>query len=366
MHLYVHVPFCARRCSYCDFAIAVRREVPSQKFVDAVLAEWRGWQRHPAWVDSPSLATIYLGGGTPSHLDATEVARLLDSIRGDRPVDPNAEITLETNPEDVTPANAAAWIEAGINRVSLGVQSFNDAVLAWMHRAHDAAAVSVAMAVLRGAGFRNISVDLIFALPDALARDWTRDIELALALNPEHLSLYGLTVEQGTPLGKWTARGESTPPPDERYASEYLVAHRALLAGGFDHYEVSNAGRPGFRARHNSAYWRRAPFIGLGPSAHSALDRRRSWNVREWANYERLADQGLAVGEEGEDLSEAQLRLEALYLGLRTSDGLAADLVPEAARRHWVANGWAAVTQETLRLTAEGWLRLDALVRSIA
>lgn len=366
MHLYIHVPFCARRCSYCDFAIAVRREVPSRKFVDTVLTEWRGWQPHPAWVNSPSLATIYLGGGTPSHLDAAEVTRLLDTVRSDRPVDPDAEITLEANPEDVTPANAGAWIKAGINRVSLGVQSFDDAVLAWMHRTHDSAAVSTAMSVLRGAGFKNISVDLIFALPVALARDWVRDLELALALNPEHLSLYGLTVEEGTPLGKWTARGESAPPPDERYAAEYLLAHQALRAAGLDHYEVSNAGRPGFRARHNSAYWRRAPFIGLGPSAHSAMGRRRSWNVREWASYERLTDQGQVVAEEGEELSEAQLRLETLYLGLRTSDGLAADLLPEVARRDWVANRWAEVINGTLRLTAEGWLRLDALVRSVA
>ncbi len=366
MHLYVHVPFCARRCSYCDFAIAVRREVPSRKFVDAVLAEWQAWQPHGAWIDSPSLATIYLGGGTPSHLDAAELARLLDRVRSDRPADPDVEITLEANPEDVTPANAAAWIRAGINRVSLGVQSFDNAVLTWMHRTHDAAAVTVAMSALRGAGFRNISVDLIFALPESLARNWARDLELALSLNPEHLSLYGLTVEEGTPLGKWTSRGESAPPPDERYAAEYLVAHEALRAAGLDHYEVSNAGRPGYRARHNSAYWRRAPFIGLGPSAHSALDRRRSWNVREWANYERLTDQGVVVAEEGEELNEAQLRLEALYLGLRTSEGLAADLVPEGARRDWVANGWAEETARTLRLTAEGWLRLDALVRSVA
>ena len=366
VHLYVHVPFCARRCSYCDFAIAVRREVPSRKFVDALLAEWRAWQQDPAWDASPSLATIYLGGGTPSHLDAVELRRLLDALRSDRPVDPDAEVTLEANPEDVTVRNAEAWIAAGVNRISLGVQSFDDTVLAWMHRTHDAAAVPAAMASLRAAGFSNISVDLIFALPEALGRDWSRDLELALALAPEHLSLYGLTVEAGTPLGRWTSRGESTPPPDERYAAEYLLAHRALGAAGLDHYEVSNAGRPGYRARHNSAYWRRAPFIGLGPSAHSALGGRRAWNVREWANYERLIDHGQPVGEAMEQLDASQLRLEEMYLGLRTSDGLASDQIPEAARRDWVANGWALAQGGRHRLTVEGWLRLDALVGSIA
>lgn len=366
MHVYVHVPFCARRCSYCDFAIAVRREVPSRKFVDAVLTEWRGWQQHPAWDRSPALATIYLGGGTPSHLDSQELARLIARLGADRPVDADAEVTLEANPEDVSPANAAAWIAAGVNRVSLGVQSFDDAVLAWMHRTHDAAAVPAAMSTLRAAGFRNISVDLIFALPDALSRNWSRDLELALALEPEHLSLYGLTVEAHTPLGRWTARGESRPAPDDRYAAEYLHAHEALGRAGLEHYEVSNAGRPGFRARHNSAYWRRSPFIGLGPSAHSGLDGKRSWNVREWAGYERLIDAGGTTREAVETLDDTQLRIENLYLGLRTLDGVSSSLVSAPARRAWVTNGWATDSDERLRLTPEGWLRLDALVRSVA
>jgi len=366
VHLYIHVPFCARRCSYCDFAIAVRREVPSRAFVDAVLAEWSTWQAHRAWIESPALDTIYLGGGTPSHLDAPELDRLISAIRRDRPVNRGAEITLEANPEDVTPGNAAAWIAAGVNRISLGVQSFDDVVLKWMHRVHDAAAVPAAMSMLRSAGFSNVSVDLIFALPEALQRDWLRDLELALALEPEHLSLYGLTIEEGTPLGRWTARGESKPPPDERYAAEYLVAHRALASAGFDHYEVSNAARDGHRARHNSAYWRRAPFIGLGPSAHSGFGTRRSWNVREWASYQRLYAAGKPVQAEEEQLDPEQLRLEELYLGLRTSDGLACNLIPAGAARDWVANGWARTTDERLRLTLEGWLRLDALVRSVA
>jgi oxygen-independent coproporphyrinogen-3 oxidase len=366
VHLYIHVPFCARRCSYCDFAIAVRREVPSRKFVDAVLTEWRGWQSHSAWSSSPSLATIYLGGGTPSHLDALELGRLIRTLKRDRPVDADAEITLEANPEDVTPYSAAAWIAAGVNRVSLGVQSFDDAVLTWMHRTHDAAAVPAAMSVLRAAGFSNISVDLIFALPDALRRDWARDLDLALALEPEHLSLYGLTVEEGTPLGRWTARGESLPPPDDRYAAEYLLANRALTAAGFEHYEVSNAGLPGRRARHNSAYWKRAPFIGLGPSAHSGHEGRRSWNVREWASYERLTDAGQPVLAEQEELAPDQLRLEALYLGLRTSDGVTNDLLPEPVRNIWVKNGWSESVGDRHQLTPEGWLRLDALVRSVA
>ena len=329
-----------------------------------VLAEWQRRQLEPAWSDSPSLATIYLGGGTPSRLDAAELGRMLTELQRDRPVDAGAEVTLEANPEDITAPNTEAWIAAGVNRVSLGVQSFDDAVLRWMHRTHDAAAVPAAMATLRAAGFHNISLDLIFALPEVLNRDWSRDLELALALEPEHLSLYGLTVEEGTPLGRWTARGESMPPPDERYAAEYLQAHQSLRAAGFDHYEVSNAGRPGYRSLHNSAYWRRAPFIGLGPSAHSAVAGRRSWNVPQWASYERLVSAGQPIHEE-EVLSESQLRLEQLYLGLRTSDGVESGLIPAAALGGWIGSGWAESSGGVCRLTAEGWLRLDALVRSI-
>ncbi len=293
MHLYLHVPFCSRRCSYCDFAIAVRRRVPSREFVDAILAEWRSRQADPAWAESPTLGTVYLGGGTPSKLDTGELGRLLETITADRPLESGAEVTLETNPEDVSPAAAAAWLAAGINRVSLGVQSFDDAVLQWMHRTHDAAAVPAAMVTLREAGFVNVSIDLIFALPDALGRDWARDLDSAFALAPDHMSLYGLTVEAGTPLGRWTARGSVGTAGDDRYATEYLMAHDALERHGFEHYEVSNAGRPGYRARHNSAYWRRAPFIGLGPSAHSESGGRRAWNVREWADYEHRIQGGL-------------------------------------------------------------------------
>jgi oxygen-independent coproporphyrinogen III oxidase len=364
MHLYVHVPFCARRCSYCDFAIAVRREVPSRAYVDAVLAEWRGWQDDGALEGVRSLRTVYFGGGTPSKLAAGEVARLLDGIRALRPIEPDAEITLEANPEDVSPSAVVAWRGAGVNRVSLGVQSFQPAVLAWMHRTHDLAAVHRAVATLREGGIGDLSLDLIFAAPESLARDWAADLDAAVALAPEHLSVYGLTVEPGTPLGRWTARAEVVPAPDERYAAEFLLAHERLTAAGYGHYEVSNYGRAGFRARHNSAYWRRAPFIGLGPSAHSGFGRRRRWNLSAWAAYERAATAGRSVVEAEEQLDDAQVRLEELYLGLRTLEGLPAAVLGSPAA--WRDAGWAELRGDRIVLTAEGWLRLDALVRSAA
>ena len=273
VHVYVHVPFCARRCSYCDFAIAVRREVPSEYFTELVLREWDAWQEHPAWGESPDVRTIYLGGGTPSRLSGTAVARLLEGIARKRGIVSGAEVTLEANPDDVTPAAARTWRAAGVNRVSLGVQSFDPAVLRWMHRTHTAEQVAPAVEALRSAGIEELSLDLIFGLPADLGRVWDADLARAFALAPEHLSLYGLTVEEHTPLGRWTERGDVAPVDEERYAVEFLGAHAALAANGFEHYEVSNAARPGRRARHNSAYWRRAPFIGLGPSAQRVRTR---------------------------------------------------------------------------------------------
>jgi len=364
VHLYIHVPFCARRCSYCDFAIAVRREVPSDAFASAALAEWRGWQAHDAWAQSPIVETIYFGGGTPSRIDPAAVARVLNAIRHDRPVAPEAEITLEANPDDVTPAAAAAWVAAGINRVSLGVQSFDPGVLQWMHRTHTAAQVPAAVATLRAAGIADLSLDLIFALPRILQRDWASDLDQALALGPEHLSLYGLTVEPHTPLGRWTARAEVPPLDDDAYAAEFLVADARLREAGFEHYEVSNAARPGRRARHNSAYWRRAPFIGLGPSAHSGFGATRQWNIRDWSAYERAVAAGAPIVAGEESLDPAALRLEELYLGLRTSDGLPAAAIPAPIAEQWTGAGWAT-SGDRIRLTPEGWLRLDALVASL-
>src|SRR5205814_10560524 len=187
----------------------------------------------------------------------------------------NVEITLEANPEDVTPDHAKAWRASGINRVSLGAQSFDDAVLKWMHRSHDAARIGAAVHALRGAGIDNISLDLIFALPAELQRDWERDLELALSLGPNHLSLYGLTVEERTPLARWISRGAIAAPDDDRYAEEYLLAHLRLAASGYHFYEVSNACRGDAESRHNSAYWSGRPYLGLGPAAHSYDGRAR-------------------------------------------------------------------------------------------
>ncbi|HJR51755.1 MAG TPA: radical SAM family heme chaperone HemW [Gemmatimonadales bacterium] len=361
MHLYIHVPFCARRCSYCDFAIAVRRDVPSAAFTDAVLREWAGWQGHEIWDGASVVESVYFGGGTPSRLDPSAIARILERLSTDRPLDPDAEVTLEANPDDVTGQAARLWRDAGINRVSLGAQSFDPAVLAWMHRTHSSEQIGAAVAILRDAGIAELSLDLIFGLPAALGRDWTADLERALSLRPDHLSLYGLTVEDHTPLARWTARGEVTPVDEDRYAIEFLHADRGLGDAGYEHYEVSNYSLPGRRARHNSAYWRRAPFIGIGPSAHSGWGASRQWNLREWAAYERAVAAGESAVAGVESLDPTAVELEELYLGLRTREGVPAARLPPETARAWIEAGWAVSAGGRVRLTTEGWLRLDAL-----
>ena len=369
MHLYLHVPFCVRRCSYCDFSIAVRKRIPAQEYVDSVLKEWNSADPGPTARGKPD--TIYFGGGTPSLLPPEAINRLMrnlmssaDSERMARGERTDIEVTLEANPEDVTPDSARAWKTAGINRVSLGAQSFDDEVLKWMHRSHTGARIGAAVHILRGVGIENISLDLIFALPDELRRDWERDLEMALALRPVHLSLYGLTVEPRTPLDRWISRGATHAPDEERYAEEYLFAHRRLAADGFEFYEVSNASRPGFRSKHNSAYWSGESYLGLGPAAHSFDGRTRRWNIRAWEAYRRAISEGRSPIESEETLTDDQGRTEAVYLGLRTVEGLPSTILHQP-QPSFTAQGWVQVVDGRLKCTPEGWLRLDSIVNEL-
>jgi oxygen-independent coproporphyrinogen III oxidase len=375
-HLYLHVPFCVRRCSYCDFSIAIRKRIPVRDYVAALLSEWRSAEPGPvaperrAWNGS-GLETIYFGGGTPSLLAPEAIRQIVSEIVGSADPGPTArgergrfEVTLEANPEDVTTENAKAWRAAGVNRVSLGAQSFDDTALKWMHRSHSAARIGAAVHALRGAGIENISLDLIFALPDELGRDWERDLDMALALRPTHLSLYGLTVEPRTPLDRWISRGATQPPDEERYAEEYLFAHRRLAADGLEFYEVSNASRPGFRSKHNSAYWSGKSYVGLGPAAHSFDGRTRRWNVRAWEAYRRAIAEGRSPVESEERLTDEQQRMEVLYLGLRTVEGVSSTILHQPPPS-FTAEGWVEMTNGRLKCTPEGWLRLDSVVNEI-
>ncbi len=365
-HLYLHVPFCARRCSYCDFAIAVRREVPWQGFAQAVAQEC---EIRAVGDTSAPLRTVYLGGGTPSRLGPHGVGAVLDALRRHVAMEDDAEVTLEANPEDISEEAVRAWRDAGVNRLSIGVQSFDDLVLSWMHRVHDASAARRAVEVARKAGMDAFSLDLIFATPDRLGRKWEHDLEQIVALAPDHVSLYGLTIEPHTPLGRWHERGQEREADEERYEREFLLAHDTLGSAGFEHYEVSNFARPGKRARHNSAYWRGVPYLGLGPSAHGFDGDTRRWNIEAFAAWERTVGTRTDPVGGQEALTEENRIAEAVYLGLRTSDGL---LLEEGERSRvlpWQDAGWIGL-QETpdgprAVCTARGWLRLDALAADL-
>jgi oxygen-independent coproporphyrinogen III oxidase len=362
-HLYVHIPFCARRCSYCDFAIAVRRVVPVDEYLRQVEAELD--LRFPS-SDPWPLRTIYLGGGTPSRLGPEGISRLMATLNRRVQLLADAEVTIEANPDDVSADAARAWLAAGINRVSLGAQSFDDGALKWMHRVHDAKSIGVSFDTLRAAGFDDVSLDLIFSLPASLDRDWRSDLIRAIDLGPTHVSLYGLTVEAHAPLGRWIARGDAIEAPEENYESEFLLADELLGAAGFEHYEVSNFAKPNHRARHNSAYWNTVPYAGVGPGAHEFDPPRRRWNVGAYAEWVRRLDAGQDPIEGFEMLSDENRTAEAVYLGLRTTGGLPISETESAHVSRWIEAGWGMVTSAgRLVLTPRGWLRLDSLAADL-
>jgi oxygen-independent coproporphyrinogen-3 oxidase len=360
-HVYVHVPFCARRCSYCDFSIAVRPTPPVAEYLSALRAELtlRYGKDAPWEVD-----TLYFGGGTPSALGAG-VADLISLLREFVQPTESAEITMEANPENVDVTSARAWREAGITRLSLGAQSFDANTLAWMHRTHGADNIPRAVDVARSAGVENVSLDLIFALPRELGRDWEADLSRALALRPAHISLYGLTVEPSTPLAHWVARGRTSPPDDDVYAEEFLFAHEMATTAGFDHYEVSNFALPGRRSRHNSAYWSGVPYAGLGPSAHEFDGTTRRWNQAPYATWLAALRDGMDPVAGAEILTAENHETESVYLGLRTSEGLVTKPGDESVLDSWADQHWVERRAKRAVLTPTGWLRLDALAADL-
>ncbi len=332
--------------------------MPVTDYVEGIRAELA--MRAPA-CEPWELDTLYFGGGTPSRLGGDGVARLLDVLRERVAWNDAAEVTLETNPDDVTEQSARAWRAAGVSRVSLGAQSFQPAALEWMRRTHGADQIRRAVDLLRGAGIGELSIDLIFALPETVPRVWERDLEQALALRPHHLSVYGLTVESHTPLGHGRDRGELAESPDSRYEREFLLADETLGDAGYEHYEVSNYALSGARARHNSSYWRHVPYAALGPAAHRFDGMKRSWNVAPYAEWLRRTAARIDPTEGEEALTAAELDAERVYIGLRTTGGL---VVTEELRAHsarWLDARWAKIEDGRLRLTPLGWLRLDSL-----
>lgn len=362
--VYVHAPFCARRCVYCAFAVKVRAGGGADEWARAIGQELAYIRDEGVFTLSDELASLYVGGGTPSLLGPGAMAALRDVVGADRLRAPALEWTAEANPESFDRTVAEAWRAAGVNRVSLGVQTFHEPTLRWMGRLHGPHGGVDAVRTARAAGIENLSVDLIFGLPGHLGRSWTDDLDRAVDLGAPHVSLYGLSVESGTALGRAVAEGREPEVDEDRYADEFLCAAERLTAAGYEHYEVSNFALPGQRARHNSVYWTGAPYLGLGNGAHSYADPLRRWNVRDWDEYAGSVREGRGAEAEREWIEGETLELERIWLGLRTREGL--DPPPAGTHRahlvdKWMADGLAFVEQGRLRLTPAGWLLLDRL-----
>lgn len=362
--VYVHAPFCARRCVYCDFAVTVRRTGDLPSWEDALAGELATIRQEGLFTLAPRLTTLYVGGGTPSLLGPQAMNGLVRVLGPERLQDPGLEWTAEANPESFTADLAAAWAAAGVNRVSLGLQTFDEAALRWMGRLHGPRGPVRALEAARSAGITNVSVDLIFGLPGHLGRSWDDDLERVLALDVPHVSLYGLTVESGTALGRSVLEGRESPVDEEQYRLEFLRAAEVLGDAGYIHYEVSNFARPGWTSRHNAVYWSGGPYVGLGNGAHSYAPPVRRWNERDWEDYRGRAVAGRSPEAGRENVDPAAHALEREWLALRTREGIPSP--PSGSKQaalvdRWVREGLAERSGDRVRLTGEGWLLLDQL-----
>ena len=377
--VYVHFPFCSVRCPYCDFAVDTRAEIPHDAYADAVVAELAARAR---WFDSAGpLVSIYFGGGTPGLWRPDALGRVITAARGTFGSPPAAEleITVEVNPGETDRARLSALRGEGVNRLSIGIQALEDRLLSALGRNHDAAAGPAAVAAARAAGFDDVSIDLIFGVPGQSLDDWRRAVDAALALAPTHVSAYALTIERGTAFGARDRAGDLLRPDDEVVAAMFEHARAAFAAAGLPPYEVSSYARPGHRSRHNQLYWSLAPYLGVGASAASfrPLADGGGWRF----SNPRATDVYLTATRTGggspaarhvERRTAADLENEAVWLGLRTADGL--DRAAHQARHGrdplagresdvaWaVAAGWMVVDEARVRLTPSGVLFADEI-----
>jgi oxygen-independent coproporphyrinogen-3 oxidase len=324
--VYLHIPFCKSRCSYCDFATDVYRDTATvERYVDALVNEigvFHAVPGVPPFRNGTSIDTIYFGGGTPSLLTPRQVETILDRINLKFEISNDAEITMEMNPATVTPEKLADYRKLGVNRASFGVQTFNDRALKLLARGHDASDARTTLKMLRDAGFDNISFDLIAGLPGQTLDDWRANLDEAIAMRPEHLSLYLLEIHDGTPLAEQVRSGRQ-PKPDEALAAEmYELMLDRLDAAGYKQYEISNFSRPGFESRHNTKYWRLVPVYGFGVSAHSFDGNQRYANERDTAKYVEIIETTGTAEVMREDIDIAS---ESAFLGLRMETGIRLD-----------------------------------------
>jgi oxygen-independent coproporphyrinogen-3 oxidase len=366
---YVHVPFCAHHCGYCDFAVVTGQDGQISLYLEALGAEM-------ARLGSPQpVDTIFLGGGTPTHLNANQLERLLDDVRRWLPLNPGGEFTVEANPGTLGPDKIAALAAGGVNRVSLGVQSFQPGLLRVLERDHVPEDVPRAVAAVRRC-IPQLSLDLIFGAPGQTLAEWADDLARALALGPDHISTYGLTYEKGTHLWKQREGGAIEAQPEETELALYEMAMDTLGAAGFEHYEISNHARPGMRSRHNQVYWANHAYFGFGMGAAKYLRGRRSVNTRELQGYIRKALAGDVIEFQSEELGPEERARETLVMHLRRADGVErsafraqtgfdVDALAGAALARHGELGLVVDNGESMRLTRRGKCLADALVQEL-
>ena len=371
--LYIHIPFCKSRCIYCGF-YSTTAEQMKQAYVDAVCHEMELrdaiYEKEGKDVGK-TLATVYLGGGTPSQLSPTQLQQLFDAIARHYDVNDDAEITIECNPDDVTEAFAELLQSLPVNRVSMGAQTFDDDRLQFIHRRHTSEQVTTAIQRLREKGIHNISVDLMYGFPEETLEEWEHDIQQALALNVEHISAYALTYEEGTPLYRLLEEGKVKEIDEERSLAMYDRLIDRLQEAGYEHYEISNFARKGWRSRHNSSYWQLVPYIGIGAAAHSYDGRRRQWNIADINSYINHIQQGI-VPAEGELLDKDSRYNDHVMLALRTCEGLDLSTLDsdersycEETAKKFVLDGLLVKTDNHLRLSRKGLFVSDMIMSEL-
>jgi putative oxygen-independent coproporphyrinogen III oxidase len=364
---YVHVPFCASRCGYCDFNTYTAEElgggVSRSTYAETVIEEIR-WAKGQVPDDRP-VSTVFVGGGTPTLLGAADLVRILAVIRAEFGLEPDAEVTTEANPDSVSPAMLEELRAGGFTRVSFGVQSLAPHVLATLERTHTPGRALEVIAEARAVGFDRVSADLIYATPGETDGDLRDSVRAVLDAGVDHVSAYSLIVEEGTRLAARVRRGELPAPDDDVAAERYRLIDSMASGAGLEWYEVSNWARPGSECRHNLGYWSDSDWWGAGPGAHGHLDGRRWWNLKHPTAYARAVAEGVApvAGEEWVD--ETGRELERVMLGLRTRGGIDRAGLPEVAVQALEAEGLIDASDSRVRLTAEGRLLADAVVRRL-
>lgn len=368
--IYIHIPFCKSRCIYCGFYSTTLLDL-RKKYINAVCREM---ELRKNYIREP-FSTIYLGGGTPSLLDEAELTKLFLYINNVYDVDRNAEITMECNPDDITPKFTNMLSRLPINRVSMGAQTFADSRLRLLHRRHNSDEVKHAVKLLREAGIKNISIDLMFGFPDESLSQWKEDISAALALNIEHISAYSLMYEEDTPLWKMLDTGKVKEIDEELSLTMFKELVCQLTDAGYEHYEISNFARPGYRSRHNSSYWHQVPYIGLGAAAHSFDLNSRQWNVANLKLYIEEINNGI-IPMEREELDNDTTFNDIITTALRTSDGIDLNAMEtrlgkryrntliSAAGKH-IEQGLLEIRHDRLRLTSEGIFISDMVMSDL-